>query len=78
MDEVIKKYYQVELDAGADRLYKDEIETAWREIIDMIEPVTDISTQNDIHSLIGDVWSDSAEVGFKAGFRAAFKFLMNL
>ena len=78
MNELIEKCYKEEVEADSNRLFNNKIDSEWRKIIDLITPVTDISTQNDISSLIGDVWSESTEIGFKAGFRAAVKFFMNL
>lgn len=78
MNEVIEKCYQAEFGANASCLFNDEIGSKWEEIVELVESVFDISTQNDIHSLIGDVWSETAKISFETGFRAAFKFLMNL
>lgn len=77
MNEVIEKCYKDEIETDSNRLFNNKIDRKWCEILDLITPVTDIPTQNDISSLIGDVWAESTEIGFKAGFRAAIKFFMN-
>lgn len=78
MNEVIEKCYKEEVETGSNRLFNNKIDRKWSEIIELITPVTDVPTQNDIHDLIGDVWAESTEIGFKAGFRAAIKFFMSL
>ncbi len=78
MNEVIEKYYQAEIEYSSDKLLNREIESKWKALSNLAESTSGNSTQPDIFTTVGDIWSESAKVGFYAGFRAALRFMMNL
>ena len=78
MNEVIEKMYQEEIDNNSNRLFNDEIDRKWDELIDLIKPKFDASTQVDAFSMLGDLCVGSSKAGFEAGFRAAVRFFMNV
>lgn len=78
MNEVIEKYYQAEIEYSSDKLLNREMESKWKALSHLSESTSDDAKQLDVFTAIGDIWSESAKVGFYAGFRAALRFMMNL
>lgn len=78
MNEIIEKYYQEEVNSGSERLLRGQINNNWDKLMNLFRNDSEIMSQNDVFTMIGDIATESAKNGFETGFRTAIRFMMSL